>query len=382
MFRWLYILPHLLSEAQVARRDARIRFLKAQIDILRRKLGGNRVIPSPADRARLLSLGSELNHNVADVIGIVTPQTYSRWVTELRHGRKPGWVGRRTIARNVRELVVRLARENVGWGYRRILGELMKLRVCVARTTIRRIYREEGLMPSPNRRGRAEETAWRRFIRLHMNTLVACDFFTKSVITPIGVRLAYCLVFIHLGTRRVFLSPCTYHPHEQWVQQQARNAMMWLDEQQLRAEFILHDRDTKFTFRFDQIFRSAGIQRIRSPRLVPEANSFAESWIGSFKRECLNHFLCFSLGHFNHIKCEYAHFHNTHRPHQGLGNLTVSEAATGPPIRALDSTGSPKKIAGLSLPNSILNNADSFELSDVRCRRFLGGLLRHYYRAA
>ncbi len=301
---------------------------------------------------------------------------------EQREGHKAGRVGWRTVARNVRELVVRLARENVGWGYRRILGELMKLRVCVARTTIRRIYREEGLTPSPNRRGRAEETAWRRFIRLHMNTLVACDFFTKSVITPIGVRLAYCLAFIHLGTRKVFLSPCTYHPHEQWVQQQARNAMMWLDEQQLRAEFILHDRDTKFTFRFDQMFRSAGVQRIRSPRMVPEANSFAESWIGSFKRECLNHFMCFSLGHFNHIKCEYAHFHNTHRPHQGLGNRTVPVAATGPPAQSLDSIRPPDKVAGPRVSSSFSNAADALEPNDIRCHRFLGGLLRHYYRAA
>ncbi|HKQ49651.1 MAG TPA: hypothetical protein VJZ71_16380 [Phycisphaerae bacterium] len=84
MFRWLYILPHLLVEANAAHRDARIRFLKAEVEILRRKLGGNRVIPSPDNRARLLALGAELNHSVG---GIVTPQTYSRWVVEQREGR-------------------------------------------------------------------------------------------------------------------------------------------------------------------------------------------------------------------------------------------------------------------------------------------------------
>ena len=84
MLRWFYVLAHLLVEAGAARRDARIRFLKAQVEILRRKLGGNRVIPSPDDRARLLAIGQELNHNVADVIGIVTPQTYCRWGAELR----------------------------------------------------------------------------------------------------------------------------------------------------------------------------------------------------------------------------------------------------------------------------------------------------------
>jgi putative transposase len=121
MLRRFYVALHLLVEAGAARRDALIRFLKTQVEILRRKLGGNRVIPSPDDRARLLAIGQELNHNVADVIGIVTLQTYCRWVEELREGRKPRRVGRPKIARNLREIVVRLAKENVGWGYRRII---------------------------------------------------------------------------------------------------------------------------------------------------------------------------------------------------------------------------------------------------------------------
>ena len=192
MLRWLFVALHLLAEATAARRDARIRFLKAQVEILRRKLGGNRVIPSPDDRARLLAIGQELDHKVADVIGIVTPQTYCRWVTELREGKKAKRVGRPKIARNLREIVVRLARENCGWGYRRIVGELRKLRLRLGRSSVRRILKEEGLTPSPTRRGRAEETVWRKFIRLHVNTLVACDFLSKSVITPLGARLAYC----------------------------------------------------------------------------------------------------------------------------------------------------------------------------------------------
>ena len=89
MLRWFYVLAHLLIEAGAARRDARIRFLKAQVEILRRKLGGNRVIPNRDDRARLLAIGQELDHNVADVIGMVTPQTYCQWVEEPREGRRP-----------------------------------------------------------------------------------------------------------------------------------------------------------------------------------------------------------------------------------------------------------------------------------------------------
>ncbi len=362
MRRWFNVILHLLAEAGAARRDARVRFLQAQVEILRRKLGGNRVIPSPDDRAQLLALGQELNHEVADVIGIVRPQTYSRWVTELQQGRRPKRVGRPKIVQNVRELVLRLARENVGWGYRRIVGELRKLRLQIGRSSVRRILKDEGLTPSPTRRGRAGETPWRKFIRLHVNTLVACDFFTKSVITPMGARMAFSLAFIHVGSRKVFLSSPTYHPHEQWVQQQGRNMMMWLEEQGLSVRFLIHDRDTKFTTGFRRLFQGPGMRCLRTPLLAPDANAFAEAWIGAIKRECLNHFMCFSLGHLDHISQEYVRFFNEHRPHQGLGNLTIPAARAGPP--------------------EVPVRDDLAEPEQVRCKRILGGLLRHYYRAA
>ncbi len=362
MLQWLYVGLHLLVEAGSARRDARVRFLKAQVEILRRKLGGNRVVPSPDDRARLLAIGQELNHDVSDVIGIVTRRTYSRWVTELREGRQPKRVGRPKIVRNMRELVIRLARENAGWGYRRIVGELRKLRLKLGRSSVRRILKDEGLTPSPLRRGKASETTWQKFIRLHVNTLVACDFFSKNVITPIGVRVAYCLAFIHVGTRKVFLSPPTYHPDDRWVQQQGRNMMMWLEDQQLGARFLIHDRDTKFSAAFRRLFKSDGIRCLRTPLLAPDANAFAEAWIGGLRREALNHFLCFSPGHLDHITQSYVRFYNQHRPHQGLGNRTLPAAGAGPP----------DELVFESPP----------EISRIRCQRSLGGLLRHYYRVA
>ncbi len=362
MLRWFYVLAHLLVEAGAARRDARIRFLKAQVEILRRKLGGNRVIPSPDDRARLLAIGQELSHDVADVIGIVTPQTYSRWLEELRTGRKPKRVGRPKIARNLRELVVRLARDNASWGYRRIIGELRKLRLRIGRSSVRRILKDEGLTPSPARRGRADETVWQKFIRLHVNSLVACDFFVKNVITPLGMRVAYCLAFIHVGTRKVFLSPPTYHPHEQWVQQQGRNLLMWLEDQNLEARFLIHDWDCKFSTAFRELFRSAGVRPLRIPKLAPDANSFIENWIGAAKREALDYFTCFSLQHLDYIVRQFVAFFNEHRPHQGLGNRTLPAAAAGPP------------------EDLAIDHAP--QLGRVRCQRFLGGLLRHYYRAA
>ena len=265
MTRLFSVLLHLLREGFRARRDAQIRFLHAQVDMLRRKLDRNRVVLSPEDRAHLLRIGGELGHDVKGVLGIVTHQTYRRWIREEQNGRKARRAGRPRIGAVRRKLIVRFAKENIGWGYRRIVGELVKLHLSVSRSTIRRILHDEGLFPRPVcGHGMGAETPWRKFLRLHMNTLVACDFFTKNVITPLGIKTAYGLFFIHLGTRKVFLCPATYHPNERWVMQQARNVQMWFDEQGIEAQFLLRDRDTKFTAAFDQLFCDADTRIVKT----------------------------------------------------------------------------------------------------------------------
>ncbi len=361
MPRWVYVVLHLLFEGQSARRDARVRILLAQIDILRSQLDGNRVIPSPADRSRLLSIGKELGHDVKDFVGIVKPETYRRWIRQNEAGKKPKPVGRPRISTVRRRIIVRIAKENFGWGYRRIVGELFKLHLPVGRSSIRRILQEEGFAPPPGkaRRTHATETPWRKFLRLHMNTLVACDFFTKSVWTPIGSRTAYCLFFIHLKSRRVFMCSATYHPNGQWMMQQARNVQMWMEDQKIEPRFLLRDRDAKFTLVFDTLFNDVGIRIVKSPVQGPNANAFAESWIGSLKRECLDHFTCFSRKHLDHILREYVRFYNRYRPHQGLNNRPLAVAGGNDPAPP-----------------------EQPESDPIRCERFLGGLLRHYYRAA
>lgn len=137
---------------------------------------------------------------------------------------------------------------------------------------------------------------------------------------------------------------------------------MWLEERQLEARFLIHDRDSKFSSAFRQLFRCAGIRCLRTTLLAPDANAYSEAWIGGLKRECLNYFLCFSLGHLDHIAQGFVQFHNGFRPHQGVGNRTLPAAAAGPA----------EELVSNSVP----------KVGKIRCRRFLGGLLRHYYRAA
>ena len=189
-----------------------------------------------------------------------------------------------------------------------------------------------------------------------MNTLVACDFFTKSIMTSRGIRTAYCLFFIHVGSRRVFLAPATYHADGSWMLQQARNFARWCEEHGIDIEHVIHDRDTKFTKSFDALFGGQGVRVIRTPVQAPNANAFAESWVATVKRECLNYFVCFSLRHLDHIAHEYRQFYNRDRPHQGVGNRPLS-----------------------SCPHIA---QDSGSQAPICCRESLGGLLKAYYRKA
>ena len=140
------------------------------------------------------------------------------------------------------------------------------------------------------------------------------------------------------------------------MQQQARNANMWAEEEGIDLRFLIHDRDSKFTEAFDDHFRRDDGGPALTPYGAPIANCFVESWIGSLKRECLNHFFCFALRQLDHTVQAYAACHNTCRPHQGLGNRTLGAFEEPPP------------------------QIDEIEAGSVRCQRWLGGLLKHYYR--
>jgi putative transposase len=255
---------------------------------------------------------------------------------------------------------VRLANENNNWGVRRIVGELRKLALTPSRSTVRRVMIDEGLPPSPDDRApHGTETPWRTFVSMHVSTMVACDFFCKTVWTPLGKRMAHCLMFVHLGSRKVFVSPATFHPNEAWMQQQARNALMWADDEGIDLQFIIHDRDTKFTESFNAIFEATGARIVLSPIQSPIANCYAESWIGTLKRECLNHFFCFGLRHRDHIVQTYVIYYNTPRPHQSRGNVPLGQDDMPPP-----------------------DAPPANDIGPVRRRTLLGGLLNHYERKA
>jgi putative transposase len=356
--KWLTAMLVLLHEAWSARRDAHIRFLKLQVEMLKERLPGNRVILDPVERRRLMKIGAEVDHKVEDTLGIVSIKTYRRWQREERSGREPGKVGRPRLTKSLRELIIRLAKENAGWGVRRIVGELKKLALRASRSTVRRVLVDVKILPDPDRRAPAGvQTPWRKFIAIHMNVMVACDFFCKTVWTPLGKHVAYVLTFVHLGSRKVFVTPSTFNPTDEWMRQQARNASIWAEEEGIDIRFLIHDHDTKFTDAFDEHFRRDDGGPVLTPIAAPIANCYAESWIAHLKAECLNLLFCFSLRQLDYVCQTYAEYHNEYRPHQALGNRPL----------------------GADVP---VPQADQVEPGAVGRHRLLGGLLNHYYRRA
>jgi transposase InsO family protein len=243
----------------------------------------------------------------------LTPTTLLRWHRRLvaRRWTYTGPVGRPPIDGELRELVLRLARENPRWGYQRIAGEINGLGLKVSATTVRKILSESGLGPADRRPG----LSWRTFLRQQAESMLAVDFFT---VETISLRRLYVLFFIELDTRRVHLAGCTANPTGSWVTQQARQFAWTLQEQPSHFRFLIRDRDSKFTRDFDAIFASEGIRIVKTPVRAPKANAYAERFVGTVRRECLDWLLILNRRHLEHTLQVFVDHYNAHRPHRSL----------------------------------------------------------------
>src|SRR6266536_4973041 len=203
-----------------------------------------------------------------------------KWAAYLRRPRR----GRPPISTECRELIVRMAKENPGWGYFRIRRELFKLGHAVAATTIRSVLLGAGIPPSGRRAG----LTWKQFLEAHAQTLVAADFLS---VDTVSFKRLYVLIYMHLATRRILLVSCTANPNEAWMAQQARNLAWTLEEEGIKPKAVIHDRDKEFSARADSVFRSTGARVILTPLMAPRGNAHVERWIGSCRRECLDRML-------------------------------------------------------------------------------------------
>ena len=254
--------------------------------------------------------------------------------------------------RSIRLLVLRLARENPCWGYRRIHGELLVLGIRTAASTVWEILQQAGIDPVPER----ASTTWADFLRSQAEALLACDFFETVTLT--GARL-YVLVVIEHATRRIRILGATPHPSASWVAQAAKNLVMDLEDAGSRARFLIRDRDGKFPALFDVVLKDAGIEVVLSGIQMPRMNAFMERWVLTCRRELLDRTLIWNQRHLLHALREFEQFYNAHRPHQGIANAR--------PLHAL--------------PPPIPDPSTATRLQ-IRRRDRLGGILHEYRYAA
>ena len=185
--------------------------------------------------------------------------------------------------------------------------------------------------------------------------MLACDFLT---VDTVFFQRLYVLFFIELDSRRVWLAGVDGTPDGAWVTQAAHNLVMTMEEQLVNRRFLIRDRDTKFTGVFDEVFKGEGRRVIRTPVRAPQANTYAERWVGTLRRECLDWILIFGRRHLEQVFRIYVAYYNGHRPHRGLDLRAPLTPSSPPPI------------------------GQSVNVSGVRRRDRLGGLLHEYSLAA
>lgn len=323
-------------------KELEILVLRHELAVLRRQIRRPRL--SPADRALLAALSRALPRPVWPSFP-VTPETLLRWHRQLVARR---WTypharpGRPPLGQSLRTLILRLARENPYWGYRRIVGELKGLGLTVSPTSVRKVLIRAGVRLAPER----ASSSWRAFLRQQAASTLACDFLT---VETVFLQRLHVLFFVSLGTRRIE-SICTSHPDGGWVAQQARNLVMQLGDEQPFG-LLIHDRDSKFGGGFDAVFRSEGIDVIRTPIQAPNANAYAERWVRTLRADCLDRILILGRRHLEHVLRVYREHYNEHRA------------------------------LGLVPPNSRVRLKQAITTQDVHRRDLLGGLI-HEYRAA
>jgi transposase len=315
-------------------------------------------------RARLALLGKALTAKERrDYCEIVRPKTILDWFRRIYSekydsSKSPRRTGRPSKPKEVRELVMRLAHENLSWGYtkiRDVVNEGLQIDIC--RNTVANILHRAGIVPAPERE---KKRTWRQFMRSHLHCLYACDFFTVEVLGVFGAVRCSVFFVIRLETREVHIAGIRVNPNGEWMRQVARNLTDSFDGFLRDARYLIHDADPLFTRDFKEILKPPGSDKdecvtcVQIPPRSPNCNAVAERFVKSIKDECLRHFVFFGERHLRYVVNEYVAHYNEERFHQGIGSKLVR-------------------------PTSANDNAATGE---IKCRSRLGGLLHYYYREA
>jgi transposase len=299
--RGLLSVPGVLLRRDTAK-DAELLVLRHENAVLRRQLAGP-VHYEPADRLWLAALSRLIPRRRWRDIFPVNPGTLLAWHRRLiaakwDYSARRGRIGRPPTAAAIKNLVLRLARENPRWGHKRIHGELARLGHPIAVSTVWQILHAAGIDPAPRRSG----PTWREFLTNQAEGIIAVDFF--HIDTALGKSL-YALAFLEHATRRLHITGVTAHPTRDWAVQQARNLTADLGTRIESLRFLLRDRDDKYGAAFDAIFEAEDAEVLKSAPQAPRMNAHCERVIGSIRREALDHVLITGEAHARQIPAAY-----------------------------------------------------------------------------
>ena len=332
-----------------------IEYLREENRVLREQLGDRRVRFNDDQRRRLAAKAKGLGRRrLAQVATLVTPETLLAWhrklIAQKYDGSERRRPGRPRTRPELEALVVRMAEENRGWGYRRIQGALSNLKHKLARSTIAAILERHGIEPAPERNQR---TTWKEFLARHWELIVAADFFTVEVWTRRGLQRFLVLFFIDLSTRKVEIGGVASMANGLWMSQIGRNVTDALDGVLTGKRYLIHDRDPLFTAEFLSMLADVGVQSVKLPARSPNLNAVAERFVRSIKESCLDRLILFGeAGLRKAIQNFIVHYH-AERNHQGKGNQLLFPRVAEFPEQGI-----------------------------VRCQERLGGLLKYYHREA
>jgi len=246
-------------------------------------------------------------------------------------------------------LIVRVAKENTGWGYDKIQGALKNVGYHISDTTVGNVLKDNGIEPAPNRE---KQTTWETFLKAHWEVMGAADFTTVEVWKPWGLETYYILVVMKLSTRRIEIAGITKNPDAAWVQQMGRNLIDCYDGFLLNIKYLLLDRDTKFC-PLRGVLEDTDTKVVLLPPRSPNLNAFIERYMRTMKSECLNKMIFFGEKPLRRALKEFTEHYHTERNHQGIGNNIIA-------------------------PDSHVGQSKGI----IKRSERLGGMLSYYYRDA
>jgi len=297
-------------------------------------------------------LGRKALHEIAT---IVTPDTILRWHRQLvakkwdYSNRRQTTAGRPRLREKIVLLIVRMAKENGGWGYDRIQGALKNVGYHISDSTIGNVLKDHGIEPAPDRE---KQTTWKEFLKAHWDVMGATDFTTVEVWKPWGLETYYILVVMKLSTRRIEIVGITTNPDATWVQQMGRTMIDCYDGFLLGTRYLILDRDTKFA-PLCGVLENSDTEVILLPPRSPNLNAYCERFMRTLKTECLNKMIFFGEDSLRRALKEFTEHYHFERNHQGIDNNIIESG---------DEVG---MVSG-----------------NIRCNERLGGMLKYYYRDA